>query len=204
MGGEGSIQGMITTLRNNKKLLRSKRMFKKERSFLNLKQEYFKAAGGRLAFKEASKEDLLKIRQKIIQERTKNTVLFSLVAALIFSCVFYLSIQFLRNERKVEEQQQAAQFKKQEKLFLKYLIEGDEWFEKGSCYNSIFSYERALEIFPDNYDVNYRIVTVYAVQCEMDYKNCFKAKELLESLFVKYPFKKDELIRIKDRLEYEF
>lgn len=68
MGGKGSIEDMITTLRNNKKPLRSKRMFKKERSFLNLKQKYFQAFDGGITFKKASNEDLLKIRPKIVQD----------------------------------------------------------------------------------------------------------------------------------------
>ncbi|RSK38624.1 hypothetical protein [Mangrovimonas spongiae] len=39
MPGGGSIQGMITSLGNNKKLLKSKRLFKRERTFLNAKKD---------------------------------------------------------------------------------------------------------------------------------------------------------------------
>ena len=53
MPGGGSIQGMINSLSNNKKLLRSKRFFHKEKTFLSLKQEYLKAADGKIDFKKA-------------------------------------------------------------------------------------------------------------------------------------------------------
>ncbi|WP_121666182.1 hypothetical protein [Mesonia aquimarina] len=74
MPGGGSIQGMRNSLSNNKKLLRSKSYFKKERSFLSIKAEYLKAAGGKIAFKKASKEDILKIRKKIIRQKRKENL----------------------------------------------------------------------------------------------------------------------------------
>ncbi len=61
MGGEGSTQHMIITMRNNLNMLRKKSMFKRERSFLNVKKEYYKASKGKIASKKLTKEELLLI-----------------------------------------------------------------------------------------------------------------------------------------------
>ena len=45
MGGGGSIQGMSNSLKINRQMLRKKTYFSKERSFLNRKREFHKAAG---------------------------------------------------------------------------------------------------------------------------------------------------------------
>jgi len=55
---------MNTSLSNNKKLLKSKRLFHKERTFLSVKKEYLKASNGKLNFKTASKKELLELRKK--------------------------------------------------------------------------------------------------------------------------------------------
>ncbi|MGS2765187.1 hypothetical protein [Sinomicrobium sp. M5D2P9] len=75
MSGGGSIQGMINSLKNNKKLLRSKSLFSKEKTFLNIKKEYLKAAGGNLDFKKASKEDITRIRKSVLKERKKDNII---------------------------------------------------------------------------------------------------------------------------------
>lgn len=45
MGGEGSILGMINSLKSNRQLRRKISIFSKKRSYLNRKKEYIKAAG---------------------------------------------------------------------------------------------------------------------------------------------------------------
>lgn len=93
MAGEGSIQGMITSLRNNKKLLRRPNLFRQGNSFLNLKKEYLKAAGGKVNVRKLSKEELAVIRKKVVKERRKenrtNVGIFIASVLIMGYIVFY-------------------------------------------------------------------------------------------------------------------
>lgn len=204
MIGGGSIQGMITSLSNNKNLLRSKRLFKKERTFLNIKKEYLKASEGKLNLKKASKEELQQIRKKIIKERRKENMVLISIAIVITSVIFYFTINVIQQNYIDIKNQQTLEFKKKEKEFLLLINKGDEWFEKGKWHNSIFYYEKAKEIFQKNYEINYRLVRSYSFQCESEFKNCHDAKKLLDKLFLMFPDKKKELLEIKGKLEYEY
>jgi len=203
-GGGGSIQGMITSLKNNKKLLRSKKLFSKERNFLNTKKENLKATEGKLEFKEASKEELERVRNRIINQRKKERLIFIFVTIAVVGAFTFFAIQLIQQNRLAEEQQKTLQQKAKEKEFLFFLKNGDDWFEKAKWQNSIFYYKKAKSISPTNYEVNYRLVNSYSLQCEHEFKNCHTAKDLLEELFVKFPDKTKDLLVIKSRLEYEY
>ena len=204
IGGGGSIQGMITSLGNNKKLLRSKRLFKKERTFLNIKKEYLDATEGKVNLKKASKQELKQIRKKIIKERRKENIILTATAMVMVSIIIYFTIHTIQQNNINTKNQQTIAFKKKEKEFLRLINEGDEWFEKGKWYNSIFYYEKAKEIFQKNYEINYRLVRSYSFQCESEFKNCSEAKKLVDNLFHMFPDKEKELSEIKDKLEYEY
>ncbi|GGG44734.1 hypothetical protein [Bizionia arctica] len=204
MGGGGSIQGMITSLNNNKKLLRSKRFFKKERTFMSLKKEYFKAAQGELNFKEASKEDLLRIRVKIVKKRKKENLAIVISALIVISIFSYFAFILVEKHNLSSKNLQLREFRKKEIKFLALIDDGDEWFKKGKWQHSIYFYEEAKVIFPKNYDINYRLIRTYSFQCENQYKNCHTAKELLDQLFLIFPNKEKELSEIKKQLIYEY
>lgn len=210
-GGGESAQGMITSLKNNKKLLRAKKLFSKERNFLNTKKENLKATEGKLEFKEASKEELERVRNRIINQRKKERLIFIFVTIVVVGAFTFFAIQLIQQNRLAEEQQKALQLqqktlqqKAKEKEFLFFLKNGDDWFEKAKWQNSIFYYKKAKSISPTNYEVNYRLVNSYSLQCEYEFKNCHTAKDLLEELFVKFPDKTKDLLVIKSRLEYEY
>lgn len=203
IGGGGSIQGMITSLSNNKKLLKSKRLFKKERAFLNLKQEYFKASKGELDFKKATKEQLLEIRKKVIKERQKEKLFSVIVAFVVIGIFSYFALVLINENKAFVKKQEAIQYQKKETEFLILIEQGDEWFSKGHWSNSIVLYKKAKAIFPKNYDVSYRLARSYSFQCETDYKNCYTAKELLQELYVLFPEKEIELSEIKEKLNFE-
>lgn len=74
MGGEGSTQHMIITMRNNLNMLRKKSMFKRERSFMNIKKEYYKASEGKIAAKKLTKKEVLIIRNKVIKNRRQENI----------------------------------------------------------------------------------------------------------------------------------
>jgi hypothetical protein len=94
MGGEGSIQHMITTLRNNRNMLRKKGMFQRDRSFTRRKEEYHKASKGINTSKKLSKEELLLIRNKVIANRRRENIkaflVFIIIVILIISMVVFV------------------------------------------------------------------------------------------------------------------
>lgn len=52
IAGAGFMQHMIATLKQNKSMLRGKRKFAKDKTFLNAEQSDFKSAQGKLLFKK--------------------------------------------------------------------------------------------------------------------------------------------------------
>lgn len=80
---------------------------------------------------------------------------------------------------------------------------GDQWLKKRKWHNAIFQYKKALEIFPTEYDINFRLASAYAYRCESKFENCFEAKELLNKLLSRDP-ENSKLLKLKKVLEFEY
>ncbi|CAL2077383.1 hypothetical protein [Tenacibaculum sp. 190524A02b] len=81
MGGEGSIQAMITVIRNNKDLLI-------RRTFRNGREELFKARKVELTFKKLPEEELEILKNKIaLKAKKERRIYYSLVFIIITLCV---------------------------------------------------------------------------------------------------------------------
>ncbi len=203
MGGGGSIQGMINSLKNNKKLLRRNRMFLKDRSFLNLKKEYLKAADGEVNFKKATKKQLSEIRVKVIRERKKRSYIY---IGLFIACFFIIGFPIYHDfkaNKMAEETTDSIQLEKDKKEYLDLIADGDLWLSKKKWHNAIFQYKEALTLFPKEYDANYRLAMAYCYRCESEFEDCKKAKKLLEKLIRRYPNRLD-LLKLKKILEFEY
>ena len=89
----GSIQNMMNTLRNNKLLLGTKRSLFKNK-FQILREDYQAASNITLKGKKATKEELSKIRIKVLQERKRENKiqLVILVFILLIISTFTYSI----------------------------------------------------------------------------------------------------------------
>ena len=204
MLGGGSIQGMINSLRNNRRLLRSKRYFNKERSFLNTKSEHLKTKDGKIDFKVISDQDLLKIKKQIRRnargEKRKQALILITLSILAISVLVYImygivhqnEIDSLNRENIIQQQK--------EKEYLRLIEEGDSWLKKSKWHNSRFDYKKAKEIFPNNYEINYRILYSYALECELTFVNCVEAKQLLKDLISDFPERKSELLKLEEKL----
>ncbi len=195
MGGEGSIQSMIASLRNNKNLLRKKGLFKKERSFLNTKKEYYKAAQGNFDIEKISKEELLLIRKKVIHQRKiENTRAWLFAFVVITPIIGYGIYTFNKAQNKIIQQNEAA---KDNYLIenineYNYLIdEGDKWIEKKNWNNAIYRYEKAVKLFPKDFDANYRLALAYSYHCMFKNKDCDIGKKLMERLLKYNPENQD-------------
>ena len=208
MAGEGSMMHMITTLRNNKYLLRRKRMFKKERTFLSVKKEYYKATKGEINIRKLSKEELLAIRNSVIKSRRSQRFKTLLITSLVLGSIFILVFRFsskLKKERleqvKIIEarvfQENLTQNTTQYNYFIK---EGDLWVTKGNWDNAVFEYKIALKIFPHKHEINYKLALAYVYNCSNFNQDCDKGKKLLDSLLLESPNNVD-LLELKYILE---
>lgn len=201
----GSVQGMRLSLNNNKKLLRSKRFFTKEKTFLSIKTDYLKIASkGHLDLKKASKEDILRVRNKVLKERKKANYILIAIFSIILTVSSVLVFNFIQHENEIEITQKKAIFKTKQKQFLNFLKMGDDWFIQAKWYNSIHYYTKAKALFPKNFEVNYRILNALSLECQYDFNNCEKAQDLLQELKVNFPEKRNEFEVIEIRLGITF
>jgi tetratricopeptide (TPR) repeat protein len=205
LGGTSSAQGMITSLNNNKKLLRKKRYFKKERSFLNLKNEYYKAAGGEMNFKTASKQQLAEIRQRFIQRRRNETYLSIGIAVFVLALIAYFIYIQINSQNEIQEKilikKNAAEFQIDRDNYLFFIADGDEYLKKNQLHNAIFQYKKALDIFPNEYYIKYRLAYAYTYRCRNEQKDCETGLIYIDDLMKTYP-NTDDLIQLKSTLEF--
>ena len=204
MGGEGSMKAMIDSLRNNKKLLRNKSRFTKERSFLNLKETDLKGASGKPRFKPYSKEAIKKIKAKFQRKRKQEKVLFAFLGLLFFLLFIFLGTFLIKEVLQEQNDRKQLNIQKQEQAYLKHIAFGDRWFSESNWHNAIFYYKKALELYPNDYDSSYRLLQAYGQNCEKELEDCAKAKDLLDELLVKFSDKKSELTQLKEVLNYEY
>lgn len=188
---------MIISLRNNKKLLGPKR------SFLNQKKEFIIAAHGEVKLRKASKQELRKIRKKILQTRRQQLYINIGICCILVIILTIGTIAYVNHLTALNTQLKQIELTKNSEKYLEFIKDGDQWLEKRSWHNSIFQYKKALEIFPNEYDINYRLVYVYCLRCENEYLNCQEAKNKLDKLLKKFPGR-TELIQLKAKLEYEY
>lgn len=188
---------MIISLRNNKKLLRPKR------AFLNQRKEFLKAAKGEVNLRKASKEELELFRKKIYKERKKqrkiDIVIWSVIGAILIFATIILTNTMAEDIRDSEKEK----FHIKMNDYLKLIENGDEWLTERRWHNAIFDYKKALEIFPKEYDVNYRLTYALCLRCEAEFTNCKEAKNKLDELLLQYP-NRNELLELKKILNYEY
>jgi len=196
MAGGGNIQAMINSLRNNKSHLRRKSRFKKERSFLNLKQDDYKSVVGKLNTKKLTKEERFKIRTQIVKDKRRQTY-FNIGFFVVFLVVFMYSLNFIiEGEKSRIKKNEAIIFSKKSEAY-KYLIsDGDLWLEKKHWNNAIFQYKKALLVFPTEYDAHYRISLAYYNKCIYLNNSCLFGSQMVAKLLRQYP-SKPELLKLQ-------
>jgi tetratricopeptide (TPR) repeat protein len=175
MPGEGSMMHMIITLRNNKKLLRKKGMFKKERSFLQSDKSNYAAPSTGIPSEEVAPEQLEKIRSKVIGERKRRNLQFTIFLCVILPILGFLGYLVLHNfsfgfdtlqNYGTEQVKSKVSLVKKNKTYLFYLNDGDARLKKHQYHNAIFQYKKALEVFPSEFDAQYRLALAYSYQCQ--------------------------------------
>ncbi|MDY7395054.1 hypothetical protein UMM65_07360 [Aureibaculum sp. 2210JD6-5] len=190
MGGEGSMQSMITILRNNRNLLRKKSIFKRERTFISTRKEYYKAAKGKIDIKNASKQDLKILRERIIKQRKRENirawvVTFSILLPIIVF-ILYSSNETRKDKTKSIENQKEMYLNEHFNEYSYFLEEGDKWIEKRHWNNAIYRYQQAVKLFPNEFEANYRLALAYSYNCKFEKKDCETGKKLTHRLLKNY------------------
>ena len=203
MGGGGSIQGMITSLKNNRKLLRKKRLFRPEKTFLRIKKEYIKSAKGELNLKNATGRQLRDIRVKVLKRRKKNEFVRIVIFISFISVFSLIAYDYIKSSKALNELNEKRELKLKSDQYYSLIAEGDEWLKTRKWHNAIFQYKKALVIFPNDYSIHYRLANAYCLRCEDEFKDCNKAKKLLDKLMNQFPDKL-ELLKLKKILEFEY
>lgn len=191
MAGEGFMQHTINSLRNNKSLLCRKSYFKKDRSFFSRRKEYLKASKGKIKTKKLSKDELLLIRNKVVENRRKESIkLWTLLSVITILFGWFIIHQY-NNSQNIRDKQIEVydEIKYTEDLnqFNYYISDGDKWIEKGHWNNAIFRYKEAVEVFPKDYIGNYRLALAYSYKCKFKNKDCELGEKLTERMLTFFP-----------------
>jgi len=201
---------MIITLRNNKKLLRRKGMFKKERSFLQSNKEDYATSNIGIASQEVAPEVLEKIRLKTIKERKRRNRKFAFLLCIIMPIIGYLGYLFLNNfsfgfahldnyGSEIPKEKTSLIAKNDNYQYL--LTDGDSWLRKRHYKNAIFQYKKALEIFPSEYAAHYRLALAYSYHCQYDFEGCEEGMEVVKKIEKAYP-NSEEIQQVKAVFEH--
>ncbi len=186
MAGEGFSKHASTSLKNNKSFLRKKSLFKKERSFLNLKRDSIKTDLGTIPSKKVSQKELRRIRRETLKD-TKHA--FRVEWLLFFAVIgigVLMGIQYFQKNSEIEKiigtKNDLEYYQKNIEEYNYLISSGDNWMREKNYHNATFQYEKALEIFPKDSIGVYRLISAYDLQCRTEQQNCEKREELLNSL----------------------
>jgi cytochrome c-type biogenesis protein CcmH/NrfG len=204
MGGEGSIQHMINSLKNNKKLLRRKKAFQKDNSTTLSKT----ALSSKFRAKKASPELIHRIRRESKRRRIKWIILYIIISTFVIASVSYVVYNFNQdviNDKKLrfKENKERIKRKNQERLQIS-IEEGNEFFKKEKWSQAIEQYYNAYQLAPDQFNIEFRLVETMCLNCDENYDGCREAKRFLDNLYQKYPEKKEKLDELKSYLKYEY
>jgi len=180
MGGGGFMSHMNNVIRDNRALLRKKRLFKSGESFSERRKMYLKATAGKINSKTYSKAELREIkiiiRKEFRKERFKS-FLFGSLLIILGALFLFKGFEYIINtdrEFRIKNDQIELENRKKEFDFL--ISDAKMWKEKGNLHNAIYQYEKALELFPNHKELNQNLKSIYRQQCQTKGKYCDKVK----------------------------
>lgn len=182
MGWGGSAMAMIQSIKNNKALLG------KRYTYFDTKKEYLRAAKGlKISYQKATKEELRQVRVKIRKQKKAERVRVIIVLCIILPLIILgvnKSIGLFAEEVTKEE---VVIKEKDIKKYQFHIDDGDYMISKGKWNNAIFQYTRASEIFPNEYDVQYRLALAYTYKCQHTNEGCERGDSLVNRLLTHFP-----------------
>lgn len=184
LGGFGSIQAMITSLKNNANLLRKKNIYHKGHEKYEGLVQSVKRGERKFVFKKASASLLREIRERAQRENKRKLRLMVGVFTAIAILFTWLIVANLSTPAAANPAHPQVQAKlKEKKSKYDFLIaDAKQWMKKEKTHNAIFQYSKALELFPNDITASYGLASAYIMDCEMNGLNCKEADELINSM----------------------
>ncbi len=141
MGGEGSIQHMINSLKNNKKLLRRKSRFEKEKSFLSIDKGTYETKKEPFKSKKATPELLRKIQKETKQASNKKKLFIGFISLICLLFMLFFLFDLYTNDQKHLMKTLNKEDDDKNKLALSLISKGDGWFKESKWDAAIFYYQ---------------------------------------------------------------
>lgn len=182
----GTVQQMIVSLKNNKKLLRRPKAFSKAREY-DLKRTEPKT---QLKYTALPPEELdtikIRIRQKFRRERLRwRAVTLSLISLILVpAAVLVYKAYFTRDFNIVPSGNDVAlieQTEKNESRFNFYINDGYRWLGREQYQNALFQFELAVRLRPDDYQANLGLTKTLLQMCYASNQRCDGAEQKLNS-----------------------
>lgn len=185
---------MDSVLRNNRNLSRKGREYTKKKNF--------KGREGEITLKEMSKEDLQLLQIKIAKAKKKENIKLLIISTIILIPVIWFVYAmfngFVQNMNNglytielLEKNKSEKEIKEIKSVTLpRYklqIIEGDRWIENKNWKNAIYFYEKAVDLYPEKYEANYRLALAYSYHCQYKDLDCKIGSELNEKLLKYFP-----------------
>lgn len=184
MGGQGFMRHASESLKQNRRELRKKNLFKRERSFLNLKDGDFNTPNDAIESKKLSKKELKKYKEKTVRSRSRDETYYALVAcfsaAMLILLSIYIATKTNEQEQIISSKVEAVNFEENLAKFNYLISSGDDWFEQKKYHNAAFQYRHALDLFPGDSIAFVKLTTAYDLNCKVNQKNCGESEKLLE------------------------
>jgi hypothetical protein len=182
MSWGGSVAAMIQSLKNNKALLG------KRYTYFDAKKDYLRATHGmKITYQKATKEELRFVREKIKKQKRLDRIRVIIVLSIICPLLIYGTYKITTSFDEEIKEQKIIRKKKDIEKYQFHINDGDYMISKGKWNNAIFQYTRASEIFPNEYDVQYRLTLAYTYKCQYTNEECTKSDSLVNRLLTYYP-----------------
>lgn len=188
MAGEGFARHGSTSLNENMKLLKRKRIFEKERSFLNLKNQIFMKNSDHIRSPQLSETERMHYQNKTKHSFAKDQRVTGMIAivGVVVIIIITLNLYVKTGQREISIKQYNQELKIKEKVnsYEYYIKSGDQWYQEKKYYNAAFQYRLALEVFPNDVIAREKLIRAYDANCFYDNRNCGKSEALLQSVSV--------------------
>ncbi|MGB0888579.1 MAG: hypothetical protein ACPGSL_10685 [Vicingaceae bacterium] len=182
MSWGGSVAAMIQSLKNNKALLG------KRYTYFDAKKDYLIAYKGlEISNRRATPEQLKAIKALIRKQKKAERLRVTIALCIISPFIIFGTYKFIKSLDSEVAQHEVVVKKKNVDKYLFHIDDGDYMLSKGKWNNAIFQYTRASEIFPNEYDAQYRLALAYSYKCKYTGDACGRSDSLVNRLLEHFP-----------------
>ena len=191
MIGGGSIQNMLNSLKTNKNMLSERKGFFKKRFNYAELRKYYKESTTAIGGKEASPEDLEKIRislrKKIKNDKRRSIILTSFITlAVAFGLTYVFNIKSIEKVRHGSKKATKVEMEVID-LYHKNMKLGLKKYKKKDWFFAVGNFKEALRINPNDTIAEYYLTKSYCLACKYKNQTCDFANEWINAMETKYP-----------------